>query len=137
MTAKSGALVLIKAGNGGDPEIFTTIGGLRTSQITINQELLDASNLESGAWQKLLANAGMRSLRMSGSGIYTNSVSENTLRGYAFSGSAHHYQFIFAGGSVVSGAFIIISYQSSGDFDDVETYEITLQSAGTISFSGI
>lgn len=34
MPAQKGALVLIKVGNGGGPETFTTIGGMRTSHPT-------------------------------------------------------------------------------------------------------
>jgi predicted secreted protein len=36
MVANKGSLVLIKVGNGGGPETFTTIGGLRTSRLTLN-----------------------------------------------------------------------------------------------------
>lgn len=137
MAALSGALVLIKVGNGADPEVFSIIGGLQASEIIVNHQMLDSSNIESGGWQKLLVNAGIRSLRIMGSGIHTNAASEQTLRGYAFSGSINNYQFVFANGSVASGAFAITSYRSSGDFDDAESYELVLQSAGNVSFSGI
>src|SRR5580693_7449103 len=84
MTAQQGALVLIKAGNGGSPEIFTTIGGLRTSSMTLGNQALDTTNVESGNWRQLMGSAGINSLIVSGSGIFTDAASEETVRGNAF-----------------------------------------------------
>src|SRR4051812_49117160 len=102
MTAQDGALVLIKVGNGGGPETFTTIGGLRMSEMLLHSHILEATNVESGACQALLGNAGIRSFSISGSGLFTNSASEETIRGYAFSGSANNYKFIFANGNYIT-----------------------------------
>ena len=38
MAVQKGSAVLIKVGNGASPEVFTTIGALRSSSITINTE---------------------------------------------------------------------------------------------------
>lgn len=135
MTAQNGALVLIKAGNGASPEVFTTIGGLRTSQITLNNHALDTTNVESGAWKQLLGSAGISSMTIAGSGLFSNSASEETLRGYAFAASVNNYQFAFANGNYVSGAFMVTAYERSGNYDGEEQYSLTLESAGTIAFA--
>lgn len=135
MTAQQGALVLIKAGNGGSPESFTTIGGLRASQMDINHQPMVATNVESGAWRQLLANAGILSFRIGGSGRFTDSAAEETLRAHAFSGSINNYRFVFPNGNNVTGPFAVTSYSRSGEEEGEELFALTLESAGTISFS--
>ncbi len=137
MTAQSGALVLIKAGNGATPEVFSIIGGLRTSEMSINRHIMDTSNIESGAWQKLLDNAGIMSMQISGGGLFTNAASEDTLRGYALSGSTNNYKFIFANGSNITGAFMITMYHRSGSHDGEEHYSVSMESSGNIAYSSL
>jgi TP901-1 family phage major tail protein len=135
MGAQSGILVLIKVGNGAGPEVFTTVGGLQASSIKLDNQAFDTSNVISGNWRQLLANAGISSITISGGGIFTDAASEKTVRGYAFSNSINNYQFVFANGDYLTGAFQIVSYERDGNYNDVETYSITLDSAGAISFT--
>lgn len=136
MTAQKGSLVVIKVGNGGSPtETFTTIGGLRITTLNLNNQIVNASNLSNAPWKKSLSGAGSRSLSISGNGVFTDAASEETLRGYAFANSANNYEIHFGNGDKISGAFQIASYSRTGNVDDEETYAITLESAGEISFS--
>jgi TP901-1 family phage major tail protein len=135
MTAQKGSLVLIKVGNGGGPETFSPIGGLRTSRMALGNQTIDGSNV-SAPWRILLS-AGIKSLSISGRGFFTDASSEETIRSYAFSSSVNNYQFIFANGDYITGPFQVTSYERSGDYDSQEMYGITLESAGTITFTGM
>lgn len=135
MPAYNGSLVLIKIGDGGGPEIFSTIGGLRTSRLTLGNQTLDTSHAESGVWRQLLNNAGIRSLTISGSGLFTDVATEETLRGYAFAGTVNNYRFVFANGDYVTGPFLITSYERSGSNGNEEIYSLSLASAGTLVFT--
>lgn len=137
MPAKPGTLVLIKIGDGGSPtEVFTTLGGLRTSRMSLNQDIFDASHVESGLWRLLFPTETILSMTISGGGIFTDSIAEETLRSVAFSGSARNYSFVFANGHTVTGTFKITQYERAGDHDAEEIYAITLESAGALVFSG-
>lgn len=135
MAAQKGSLVLIKVGNGGGPETFTTIGGLRTSKLVLNNQVVDTTNKDSGAWRQLLSGAGIRSMSISGSGVFTDSAAEETVRGYAFSNSINNYKFFFANGNTVTGAFQVTSYERAGNHDGEETYSLTLESAGSVTYA--
>lgn len=137
MTAQAGALVLIKIGDGEVSESFTTLGGLRTSSIIVNNQLLETSNVSTGAWRQLQDVSGIRTVTITGTGLFTDSVSEEIMRGVAFNGNIHNYQFIFANGDSITGAFLVEEYERSGNIDDAETYRISLQSAGNISFAAV
>ncbi len=136
MTAQKGSLVLLKIGDGTTlTETFTTVGGLRTTSSTHNNQTVDATNKDSGAWRELLDGAGTRSLSISGSGVFTDSAAEETVRGYAMNNSVNNYELIFGNGDKLSGPFQIMSYQRAGNHNDAESYSITLASAGQVSFA--
>ncbi len=135
MTAQKGSLVLLKVGDGATPtETFTTVGGLRTTNFTHNNQTVDATNKDSGAWRELLDGAGTRSVSISGSGVFTDSAAEETVRGYAMNNAINNYELTFGNGDKLSGPFQITSYQRAGSYNDAETYSITLASAGQVSF---
>ena len=73
MASYKGALVLLRIGDGQESETFTTIGGMRTTKFILNNKLIDATNLDSGAWRELSDGAGISSLTISGGGFFTDS----------------------------------------------------------------
>ena len=48
MAAQKGRSLLMKIGDGASPEAFTTIGGMRSTSIAINDEMVDVTNKDSG-----------------------------------------------------------------------------------------
>ena len=136
MTAQQGSLVLLKVGDGATPtENFTTVGGLRTTSFTHNNQTVDTTNKESGAWRELLDGAGTRSITIAGSGVFTDAASEETVRGFAMNNQIKNYQMTFGNGDVMEGAFQITSYQRAGNYNNEETYSLSLASAGAITFT--
>ena len=80
MAAQKGSAMLMKAGNAGSPETFTTIGGLRSTSLTVNNESVDVTNKDSGGKRALLAAAGIQTISVSGSGVFTDAASETTIK---------------------------------------------------------
>jgi len=134
MASYKGALVLLRIGDGQESETFTTIGGMRTTKFVLNNKLVDATNLDSGAWREIMDTAGVASLRISGGGFFTDSTEEESLRSQAFGNTLKNYELYFGNGDTLSGAFQITQYERIGDFDDHELYSITLESSGAVSF---
>ena len=73
MAAQKGLDVLMKIDISGTK---TTIGGLRSTSITLNDESVDITNKDSLGTRTLLAGAGVNSLSVSGSGVFTDSAAE-------------------------------------------------------------
>ena len=62
MTVQAGKDILLKIGDGGAPEVFTTVAGLRARTIALNARTVDVTDGDSaGRWRELLAGAGVRS----------------------------------------------------------------------------
>ena len=76
MAAQRGGALLLKMNVSGS---MTTIGGLRSTSITINDEAVDISNKDSSSRQ-LLPQGGILSMSVSASGVFTDTASEQTLR---------------------------------------------------------
>jgi TP901-1 family phage major tail protein len=135
MTAYKGALVLLKvADSSGLVESYTTIGGMRTTRFVLNNQVIDATNKSSGKWRELLPEAGISSITIAGTGIFTNAKSEEKIRRYAFENLIRNYTLCFGNGDKLIGPFQITSYERIGNYNEEESYAITLESAGDIKF---
>ena len=135
MAAQKGKLVLLKADTaGGSPQVFTTIAGLRTNTWTVNGEDVDVTTKDDNGWQQRLSGAGVRSSNIAATGVFQDSVIEETVRGWAFDQTINWFQLTFENGDVLECQFQISSYERSGDHDGAETYSMTMNSHGTPNY---
>ena len=140
MAAGKGSSFLLKDNSTGTP---ATMGGLRSTSMTINGEAVDITTKDSNAFitsgndkaRDLLQGGGVRSMSISASGVFTDSSTENILRGFAFDGAIQNYDLVFSDGSKISGAFLVTSYERAGEFNGEETYSLTLESSNTITYT--
>ena len=77
MSAQRGRDMLIKVDISGT---MTTIGGLRSTTLTLNDEAVDITDKDSGGSRSLLPAGGVQSMTVSGSGVFIDSTAEQTLR---------------------------------------------------------
>ena len=140
MAAGKGSSFLLKDNSTGTP---ATIGGLRSTSMTINGEAVDITTKDSNAFissgndkaRDLLQGGGVRSMSITASGVFTDSSTENLLRGFAFDGAIQNYDLVFSDGSKISVAFLVTSYERAGEFNGEETYSVTLESSNTITYT--
>lgn len=137
MPAQKGKDLLLKldtTGAGG----FTTVAGLRATRLAFNAETVDVTTIDSsGRWRELLSGAGARSAAISGSGVFKDSASDAKIREVFFNGDTPDYQVTLPGFGVIEGAFQITSLEYSGDHDGEAVFEVSLASAGGLSFTAI
>jgi len=135
MTAQNGKDLLLKVdldGNGS----FQTLAGLRASRLSFNAETVDVTSLEStGGWRELLAGAGVKTAAISGSGIFRDETTDERARQIFFDGEVPDFQVIIPDFGTVEGPFQISSIEYAGTHDGEATYEVSLASAGALSFT--
>ncbi len=137
MTAQKGKDLLIKVDMTGAGS-YQTIAGLRASRITFNADTVDATNLESpGGWRELLGGAGVRSAAISGSGIFRDETTDERVRQLFFDGAIPQFQVVIPDFGTVEGAFQITSIEYSGQYDGEAVYEMSMASAGELSFTAL
>ena len=75
--------------------VIRTVAGLRTRSLAFNAEAVDITHQESaGQWRELLAGAGVRSARVTGTGIFKDAASDEIVRGYVFNGTIRDWQVV-------------------------------------------
>ena len=132
MAIEKGSAFLLKVGNGAVPLAFTTVAGLRTTQMSVNTETVVVTNQGSGGWRELLSGAGVRSVSVSGSGVFTGSAAEARVKATALAGTIDDYQVQFESGETVTGRFLISRLDYAGDFNGERTYTLQLESSGPV-----
>ncbi len=137
MGAQSGKDLLIKLDLTGGGQ-FTTIAGLRATRVSFNAESVDITSLESaGGWRELLGGAGVKSASISGSGVFKDASTDERTRQVFFDGQTPDFQVVIPDFGIVEGPFQVTSIEYAGSHNGEATYEISLSSAGQLSFTAI
>ena len=137
MGAQNGKDLLIKLDLTGDG-LFETIAGLRATRISFNAETVDVTSLESqGGWRELLAGAGVKSASISGSGVFRDASTDERARQIFFDGEVPDFQVIVPNFGIIEGAFQITAVEYAGSHNGEATYELSLASAGVLTFTAI
>jgi TP901-1 family phage major tail protein len=132
MSAEKGSAFLLKVGDGANPVGFTTVAGLRTTQMSVNGAMVEITSKDSGGWRELLSGAGVRSVSVSGAGVFTGSAAEARVKGNALAGVLDDYRLAFESGESVTGRFLVTRLDYAGDYNGERSYTIALESSGAV-----
>ena len=137
MTAQKGRDLLIKLDET-EMGSFVTVAGLRNQALALNAETVDVTHSEStGRWRELLDGAGAKSARLSGSGIFKDAASDALVRQYVFDGTIRTWQAVIPDFGVIAGLFQVTSLEFSGRHDGEVAFDLSLDSAGPLSFTAL
>ena len=137
MGAQSGKDLLIKIDMTGSGQ-FQTAAGLRATRISFNAESVDVTSLESqGGWRELLSGAGVRSAAISGSGVFRDAGTDERARQLFFDGETPGFQVIIPDFGIIEGPFQVTSIEYAGSHNGEATYEMSLASAGALTFTAL
>lgn len=135
MAAQKGKDLLLKLQDGAG---FVTVAGLRAREIAFAGESVDITHAESaGRWRELLAGAGVRRARVTGSGLFKDDTSDALARQIFFADEIRVWQVIVPSFGIVEGPFQIAALEYRGDHDGEVGFEIALESAGALAFTAI
>lgn len=137
MAVQNGKDLLVKIDLTGDGN-FQTVAGLRATRVSFNAESVDVTSLESaGGWRELLAGAGVKSAAISGSGIFRDASSDERVRQIFFDGEMPGFQVVIPDFGIIEGPFQVGSIEYAGNHDGEATYELSLNSAGQLTFTAV
>lgn len=134
MAVQKGKDLLLKCDTDG-MGTFVTVAGLRARRLAFNAGAVDVTDAESaGRWRELLAGAATRSASVSGSGIFRDGASDAAVRGLFFDGAIRAWRIVIPDFGTVEGPFQISGLDYEGEHNGELTYEISLESAGELTF---
>jgi TP901-1 family phage major tail protein len=135
MSAQKGKDLLLKVDSDG-VGTFTTVAGMRSRSLAFNTETVDITHAESaGRWRELLSGAGAKHARVTGAGIFKDAASDALIRDYVFNGTIRDWQVIIPDFGTVEGPFQIASFELTGRHDAEIAFELSLDSAGELTFA--
>jgi TP901-1 family phage major tail protein len=125
--------ILIRPYVGDEP---TTLTGLRTKEIKINNETVDVTNADSAdRWRELLTGVGTRSVEVTGSGVPQTSAIEKATLNMVMAGGALTTDLVVPNVGTFTGTFVYVSFRYSGEHKGEAVYDITLQSSGPVTLA--
>ena len=137
MAAQKGKDLLVKLDASGTGT-FTTVAGLRTRALAFNARSVDVTNADSaGRWRELLEGAGMRSASISGRGIFRDQASDASIRQVFFDGAIKSWQVAIPDFGTMEGLFQITALEFAGEHDGEVTFDMSLESAGELTFTAV
>jgi TP901-1 family phage major tail protein len=135
MAAQSGKDMLLKLDQTGSGS-FLTVAGLKTRSLALNAASIDVTDAESaGRWRELLDGAGIKRASVSGNGIFKDQASDEQIRALFFAGTIRNWQLILPEFGTIAGPFQITALEFSGDHAGEVTFNISLESAGEVTFT--
>lgn len=133
MAAERGSAFLLKIASASNPGNYSTVAGLKTTQLSVNGDAVAITNKGSGGWRELLSGAGVRSVSVAASGIFTGSTAEGQLRSLALNGEIENYELSFESGERMRGKFLVTRLEYAGDFNGERNYTLALESSGVVA----
>jgi TP901-1 family phage major tail protein len=135
MAAQKGKDLLVKIDDAGS---FVTVAGLRTRRLSFNAETVDITHAESaGRWRELLEGAGVKRAAVAGRGLFKDASTDALMRQTFFDGTVKSYQIVIPDFGTVEGPFQIASLEFAGEHNGEVTYDVSLESAGELTFTAI
>ncbi len=111
-----------------------TIAGMRSTSMKINNEQCDVTDKGTVPWRQLL-DAGVRSMELSGSGVYSDDASMDIFMADVLAGSIVTMLLISGRGDSFSGSYLVSGGERSGEYNGAEQYTMSFASADTITYT--
>ena len=129
MAAQKGLELLLKIDIS---STYTTIGGIRNARVSLNDgSTVDVTSIDdTDRMRQLLAGAGVRSISISGDGVFKDDAAIEALRTEWAAGTHPSMQAILPDWGTIEGPFQITSLEVSGAHDGEVTFSVSLESAG-------
>lgn len=135
MAAQLGSAMLLKVDSDG-VGTFVTVGGIQSPQMSINNEMIDiTSQDETDRFREALAGGGVRSVSLSGEGVFKDDAAIATVNTYVLADTQREWQCIVPDFGTFEGVFQIASLEFSAEHNGEVRFSVQLESADVIVFT--
>lgn len=130
--------LLIKKEDTPGSNTWTTIAGMRTTSMSINNAQVDVTDKEGAPWRQLLGSAGIKTMSLTAAGVLKDTTVTRALQAAVMATDGTdvlNFQLISGFGDKWQGSFQVAGIDRAGDVKGEETYNLKLESAGTITYT--
>jgi TP901-1 family phage major tail protein len=134
MSKQRGDLFLLKVDTTGGGA-FATVAGLRSTGLNARLKPVETTNKDSGGQRELLDGAGIQAFTLTGAGVFDSGSAHETVRSLFLARTRRDWRITRGDGSSLTAPCLVTALDFAGDYDGEETFSITLESAGSVSFA--
>ena len=137
MPATRGSDLLIKRGDGASPEVFTTVGALQSSTLTLNGDPIEVTTADDvdgngEIWKTFIT--GPKSFSVSGNGIGKALLPLQSVYDDFATGALTNYQVVVPNLGTFSLSMIVGSMSFDGPYDGVQGFTVELNGSSAPTF---
>ena len=140
MAKQLGRSLLLKIGDGATSEVFSTLAGINSKTLTINNSAIDVTTPDASTPGGVLFASsmnGLKSVGVSGDGIFLDETSEARMNTVAMQADpAANFQILVPDFGTYAGNFRITSLEFGGETEGGVTFSVSLESNGAVTFTG-
>ncbi|WP_028753717.1 phage tail tube protein [Rhizobium leucaenae] len=132
-----GRTLLIKIGDGADPETFSNLCGLKTRSFDMSTNEIDTtipSCTNPGDVVQKTSRPGIASRTFTGSGAYVAGANASAFMTHVTNATAFNAQVVVPGLGTFSGPFFVTSFNFSGDVEPNMDFSATFTAADVLTF---
>lgn len=132
--AQRGRIFIVEVNTTGTT--WVPVGGLRSKSLTQNRETIDVTNSDHTDLQRrLLDGGGVGMMSFSGSGLFEDNAGDTEINSLVASGQTKPWRITCPNFGVWQGAFQVTQYEHSGEHNGAQQFTLTLESAGSWTFT--
>lgn len=137
MAAQRGIEMLLEVDSDGSLT-YQTIAGIRTTSFSMNKETVDiTSQDDTNRYRQLIANAGVKSIDVTGSGVFKDAAADATARTYWAADTIRNWRLTIPSFYRIVVQMSVTSIEYAGEHNGEVTYSISLNSAADPAFTAL
>jgi TP901-1 family phage major tail protein len=130
-----GSDFIVKVGNGAGTEVFAALAGQVSASVSSSADRIDTSNKADGAYGSSIAGKLNISVSVSGITDWDDDALQRVESQYTARAPINLEITQSTGARKEAGSFSILSFELSGDDNDVQKYSISFQSIGALTIT--
>lgn len=134
MSKQRGDQFLLKVDTSGGGA-YVTVAGLRSTGLNARLRPVETTSKDSGGQRELLDGAGIQSFTLTGAGVFDSGTAHETVRTLFLGRTRRNWRITRGDGTTVTAPCLVTALDAAGEHDGEETFSITLESAGAVSFA--
>ena len=127
-------LLKLGASQGVGTTPYVTVGGMRSTGLSLSVNGIDVTNKSNMPWQTLIE-GGTRKMSVSADGVWNDDATLADMQTLAMIGAIRNFQIVTGEGDTWTGTFQIQKFDRQGPHDKEETWSLSLESSGAVTFT--
>ena len=133
-----GRTLLIKIGDGADPEVFSNLCGLKTRSFNLSAGEVDTTIPDCanpGNVVQKTSRPGIANRTFTGSGAYVAGANMSAFMVHVINATAFNAQVVVPGLGTFSGSWFVTDFSASGDVEPNMEFSATFTAADVLTFT--